>query len=649
MENDNREDTAGFFVASSWNAAQRRNRFSGMAFTDEAIIIGAAGYEAYSAQVDHSLRDIEEGRYSAIQYRGDVMLARTDALGQDALYYYHRGGDWAVSNSFLLLARHLRAHHVTLSPDYDTLRLPFITHSVARQLVSNHTAFKEIHVLPADRCLQVDLRAHPAQVSLLPCGDLSNAGRVSREDYAETLADYAANAASRARALLMHFPHESRCDITGGLDSRVVLALLATTGLDLSTLHFQSNPRHAADYAVATHLGEHLGFKIGNQRPALERTTPDNAYALWKYGNLGIYYPLYAAIGRAPQRALQFHGACGECYRDYYEGSARSLARDMARRFPAKGAGQLFGERLAQALDTLGLGMDAPDALMAHYRHFRSRFHFGRSTFRNLNALLVTPLASPALIRAARHLSPRQRARSQLALDILLATRPALAGLPFDAPGKSFAAETFSDSPFRRGPPDLGARLRDLRVYGEPGHHAPAAPGRPAGEQGTFKDQLLFDLLEKSEAAYATGLFEPLHATRAARAVVNGQIPTQDAMAAVHMLTVGEIVSLAAHPPPTPGPAAPPALQLRAWQLDGQVSVQADTQDAACPGGAEYAFYLENDGGREAVRWYASSSHATFDLAEPGQPRPLQIRGFVRDRAAHQNRQSRSVPVKRFT
>ncbi|VFR35316.1 hypothetical protein ANDA3_3900 [plant metagenome] len=639
------EDAAGFIVESSWTASLRRSRFSGIAYTDHAIIIGSEGYDAFSAENHHSLYEINEGRFCAIQYKDGMLLARTDALGQEILYYYHQDGVWAVSNSFLLLARHLRENGVTLTPDYDTLRLPFITHSVASQLVSNLTGFREIRVLPADRCLQVDLHAVPARVFLHPCGGLSNQGMVTRDDYEQSLIEFAIKAASRSRALITQFPQNSRFDITGGVDSRLVLSLLTATGLDLSTLNFQSNPQQSQDYAVAMQLGQEVGFQVKNQRVRLNHTTPANSYELWKLGNLGVYYPLYPAIGESPQHALQFHGACGECYRDFFKASAEAMAQHMTKSFPDNGLGPLFAKRLTQAVEEIGADVRAPDSMLEHYRHFRSRFHFGRSTFRNLSALLVTPLASSDLIHATRHLSTQQRSRSQLALDVLLLTRPVLASMPFDAPGKAFPPDAFADSPFRSGAPDLARELRDMKVYYSPAS-SPAAKS-PGKEK--FQDYLLLDLLEKFEAAYESRLFAPGHARQAANTLLRGQRQTMDAKQAVHMVTVGEIMALASGSQPAAQPqSARRSMQLRAWQLDDKVNVQAARTATEPMSKTEYAFYLESDDSREAVQWYTTDNQATFRIPEHRQAEPLHVHGFVREVGNPKNKLSQRVLVKRL-
>ncbi|MEZ0470916.1 hypothetical protein [Luteimonas salinilitoris] len=623
------DDTSGFILASSWTTASRRNQFSGICYTDSAIIIGSWGYERYSQQTPHNVRDLAEGRFSVIRFDGNRLEARVDALGQDILYYFHQGDAWAVSNSFLALARHLVQQGVRLTADYATLRLPLITHSMAQQLLSNDTGIQEIRVLPADRYLRIQLDRPAVRPEVLPCGDLSNEGFVGRDEYVETLIRFVARSASRSAAIVRHFGDRACFDITGGQDSRLVLALLAASGIELSELNFLSNRRYEEDYKVASALGEVLGFQVRNKQVRLAGTTAETAYEMWKLGNLGVYYPVYAARGQVPQHAVHFHGACGECYRDYYGATAATLVKNINRQYPGQALAAAYADKMAKAFAELGQDTDAPDSMMIHYRHFRSRFHFGRSAFRNLNSLLVTPLASPDLIHATRHLSREAMTDSQLALDLLLLACPELATLPFDTHDKAFKDERFAQSPFRRGRPEIAPFLRDFDVFCGP---APTwEDSTSASKQESFRDILLNDLLDKAEAAQGTGLFPANAATKAASKIVSGKRFTADAKIAAHIISVGEIATLVAGgaEPPRQAPRRP--LKVQAWRVGSLVKAYASLADASALGNdVEYAFYLKANHERQATRWYSKQRSVEFELDGNTDAGNLQVQGFVR-------------------
>lgn len=634
-------EDSGFILASSLSPLPHRNRFSGVAYTDQAVIIGEQGYEQFSAATPHGMLDLHDGRFCIIRYEGNTVEARTDALGQEILYYYCQDGVWGISNSFLGLARFLVEQGVRLTLDHGTLKVPLITHSTTQQLLSNDTGIREIRVLPADRFIRLQLAMDHSFVrwELLPCGDLSNKGPVSRDDYVDTLTRFVVRSASRASALVRHFGDRARFDITGGQDSRLVLALLAASGTDLSGLNFLSNRRYEMDYAAAAGLGKTLGFQVRNKPVKLARTTPARSYELWKLGNLGVYYPVYIATGQSPQHAVHFHGACGECYRDYYGATAQTFIKNIQRQISDPSLAAAYAEKLSHAFVELDVDMAAPDSMMIHYRHFRSRFHFGRSAFRNLNSILITPLASSDLIHATRHLSVEARTDSQLALDLLLLACPTLATQPFDKSEKAFKPEAFLRSPFRNGAPDIRSMLSDLKVFCGP----PPAMTPPA-TQGSFQDHLVADLLDKSDAACSTGLFTPKFATNAASKIVLGTRLTMDAKAAAHVITVGELATLLADKA-----ASPPIerkLQVQAWRVGAKVKAHSTLAGQPQDSEVEFAFYLRANQQRQSVRWYSDLNNVTFELPRENQSDSLQVHGFARETGDSKNKISVIADVK---
>lgn len=74
----------------------------GYGITDDSLIFGTDGLSQYLAANGADFP--EEGRFCGFLIDTGKVIIRTDRTGQECLYLYSNGDDWAVSNSFLLLA-----------------------------------------------------------------------------------------------------------------------------------------------------------------------------------------------------------------------------------------------------------------------------------------------------------------------------------------------------------------------------------------------------------------------------------------------------------------------------------------------------------------------------------------------------------------
>lgn len=636
-------ESAGFILVSSWTKSERRDEFSGIAYLDDSIIIGSEGYRKFSQERNRpNILQINEGRFCLVQQNGDgSVLARTDSMGQDILYYYTNQRQWGISNSFLMLAKHLKENGINLSADVDSMRLGLIPRTIVHSPICADTYIREIKILPADRYIKINGIGDNLAIELIKCGDLGNSGFVGKEEYVETLTSFATKAGERSQALLRYFVDRVKVDITGGQDSRLVLSLIAASNHNLSEINFHSNRRYEADFSAASGIAKELGFYIRNQPFPLSRTSVENTYELWKLGNAATYLPVYPPLGCQPQDALHFHGACGECYRDYYNYRAVDFAHKIADITMDRDLGLAFNRKLAKAFGEMDEDMAAPESMMIHYRHFRSRFHFGRSTYRSLTGIVISPLASPELIKATKFLSAEARTRSQLALDIILLTCPKLSKLPFDKESKKFLTTCFEQSPFRRGAPDISKGMRNLIVY---------ASEKKAQESiqpsGSFQEKLLNDIKLAAESAYMAGIFPRGYASAAMHAIAQGARLTNDGIRGAHMISVAEVVNLVdvnslagwrtSFPYVRSTNATKAVARVDAWQENGMVMASMDVTSSKWPEQLEYAFYLLSPSSEKiSVRWYKKDRYVTFAIPSERIGEQFKVQGFARNPTDH--------------
>lgn len=530
-------DGTDLVLASSWMTLLEW-QFSGVAYMDDAVVVGSAGMHRYCAQAPIDAQAFTDGRFALFARAGSGYIAKTDALGQDSIFYYSDERNWALSNSFYALCQHLKEHGARLTPYVPALSGFFVEHSVTHQLISNRTGVSEIRVLPADSSLMI--APHTAQVWVRRTHTLDYEQTTSRGEYEDRLVAHAAKWASRTHALIDAYGESASIDVTGGMDSRLVLGLVLAGGADLSRMNVVSNPKMPEDFAVAQALADANGFTVQNRPHRLVRPSTETDYALWKYGNLGVYLNARPALSDTLTERVHFHGACGECYRDFYRGTALNLVDNIASRVPDT-AKQMLRNEFTRGFDEAHVSGERAAVVMDHYRHFRSRFHFGRNWFRSLQGVLATPLASMDLVKASGALTKMERDRNQLFCDMLLLSSPALATAPFDKPSKAFSQAALEASPFYRHRPAIEPLMRQMKVYrGSLARTAPTA----TTSTDTFHGVMGRDVDANLDRARSLGIFTRDYEDRARAIAAADKVTAEIHLAAAHIVTAGEIVSV---------------------------------------------------------------------------------------------------------
>jgi hypothetical protein len=416
--------------------------FQGYFFYDSDYVFGEGGFEAFCQARGLNRLIREDGCYvQAERQKGGYYRFSADHSGYKKLFYFWDNRFWVVSNSLHRISAHLRQHGYRVLPDSSQLAAmategtfyPTGRGSFFSQLTSFDTIIRGVRLVPADCALWIG----PSGVRMeKTIHHLPN-------DYQDQLGRFINTWIGRLNTLVNDPSVQVSCDLTGGLDSRAVFALLlgAVRGRDSDITNqpqIRSGPGLAAwrDRAIAARICKHFGLSL-NGRPGMKptRLNAQACYALWKDLCLGAYHPINFPSTSASGGIVHLGGGGGENHRPFYSQFPGAPSADtfVARRtqnivLPSARPG--FEVALQRAMDMIM--EDSPehlDALACHYRHFRNRFHFGRDA---QYAVTFQPLGSK-LLDSATAMAGRSRFRNaQVHYDILYNLKPELLDMPFD-------------------------------------------------------------------------------------------------------------------------------------------------------------------------------------------------------------------------
>lgn len=418
--------------------------FRGYFFHGADYVFGEGGFEAFSRARGLNRLVREDGCYvQAEKQQGRCYRFSADYHGYKKLFYFWDDGFWVVSNSLHRISVHIRQHGYRVLPDNSQLAAmategtfyPSGRGSFFSQLTSFDTIIRGVRLVPADCALWIGSSGVRMEKTIHHPPDGS---------YGCQLGHFISTWIGRLNTLVDERTVQISCDLTGGLDSRAVFALLlsAAHGCDFhiaNQLQIRSGKGLGMwkDRAVAAKLCEHFGLSLnGRLRRNPIRLNGSGSYTLWKDLCLGVYYPIYFPNAFPSGDIVYLGGGGGENHRPFYSQfpgapSADTFVARRTRNIALRSARTGFEAALQRAIDSIMDGSPAClDALACHYRHFRNRFHAGREPQYGIR---FQPLASKLLDSVTAMAGKSRFENAQMHYDVLYNLKPELLDIPFDS------------------------------------------------------------------------------------------------------------------------------------------------------------------------------------------------------------------------
>lgn len=417
--------------------------------------------------------------------RGNYMIARhkpdgsvdiaTDPLGQYPLYIYNKADVFCVSNNIYLLAEVLERNGIRLKRTIDIFGY-FVTHGSGAM---EGTGYEDIQLLEVGSRIAVtsDLRVHlrRAEATSLLYSD---------RPYPELLEEAAHEILDNVRALSNGNFRLRICDLTGGMDSRTVLAAVLKIGERDRFLFHTKGGRDSTDANVAGFLRKTFGLASAKGKVATMSLGSPYEEVCRTVARVGGLFSMNYVVGRYDEENsndLSLGGGMGELMRHFWSSGSASgkfqtplhslvstmqgrsgvLNSDVARRHQSDIA--QFG------IDAVNAGVKAEHAGHLLYLKARTKYHFGVWWAASARAKFH-PLYSPAAIKAAFSLSDEDRVCNRVGFDLMKLMAPQLIDIPFA--DKSWSSRLHANPP----PPVTEGAL--LAVDAEPPRDVKASGGK---------------------------------------------------------------------------------------------------------------------------------------------------------------------------
>ena len=445
-------DNAAYFIFDSEHLDGISSGLYGFCFADEGLL---TEYEDLPGDITDA-----PGAWILVRRDPQKIEISQDSAGCFGLFLFRDKDYWALSNSFNHLLDFLKPRHrLTLNKDYaDALLIQQLCVSVYGE-----TLIREISWLDRRAIVSIDPATGGLSVTLRELDEASLG--VDTEEGMRTLDAWHGRWSGLLQAAIDSWPGQIAVDVSGGFDTRKVLALVLSVDGSLERIKFNSMLSLGDDYEIASQLAERFGFALNRAVPDGSATKQPFVVGRWErvFSSLCFERAIYDTEGNGspvPERPmhvpqLTFRGFGGGLLRSFDRDlDEEAYVKKMLRRtrgikgYPERDAARQGAEAIVRrSFAAVGdvrrqtASGAGPVNGLDYYRETRNRSHFGMSVARLCLGHMyeAAPLMDPLLLKLR---SPDDE-KHALLLDALILTRyhEGLAAVPIEG-GRAIPEET---------------------------------------------------------------------------------------------------------------------------------------------------------------------------------------------------------------
>ena len=350
-----------------------------------------------------------QGAYVLIKKTRSEIKITQDFCGSFGLYLYENKDKkyFALSNSFLLLEEYLiEKQNISFNKEFAD---NFIVSRLCTPSIQE-TLIKEIIKLPSNTVIMINLKQRELQ--LLYIDYKENTILLESKEGLRIIDKWVDKWGYIFRSLSRQTENLS-FDLSGGFDTRTVLSILISSGLNLNKILIRSatdtnkNPDHIEDFIIASNISSKFGFKLNDHYL-------DNSSTIWStndtlfctmYSKLGFHKEFYLKNRFYHKPRFVFTGNGGENIRgypgypikQYIEGISSQGKEIIGQEEKFYNSSMRLCKRSVDFVKKEKAYENDYEISSALYAKGRTRNHYGKSAVEGFlaNIYLIQPLIDP--------------------------------------------------------------------------------------------------------------------------------------------------------------------------------------------------------------------------------------------------------------
>ena len=508
----------------------------------QSIVLGQKGYNEWKEVNSESNKEYE-GAYVQSQFKGLTLTIRNDLFSYLPVIHFSSRDLFVCSDSLYIISEVRKALGLPCKLNQKVMHSRAWTHGLACAVMSNDTQIEEVKLLSPGKHIEICLKKKmfSSEYSLetkniVKSTNLKELFAVDFDNYKQAIRDAATKMAQSTMSLLHLDDVMIKFGLSGGLDSRIILAAVLQKPELLENIAITTNthPSRKGDFEVVERLAKDFNFKFNDdekikshkRKHSLKTVKLEDRFALWVLSSMGLFDMMYLHDSYWPKpHVIDMGGHGAESikgtftpvkFEDYIKPKKVSTKAMFSRNGlkyirEAKEANTVYDairSELSNALDSNGINLDEYGSIQWHYLSYKSPIANGR--FLDCSSIGIRPFIQHSLFAlSVSEINPFKRVKRgepTMLHDMLILLSPELSAIDFENK-KSNISEGYIESRLEA----LGGRLQlsDSESYAIFGKISDMENGPPS----TFLNKVKHDfkpcesdmksILEALEVAWA--------------------------------------------------------------------------------------------------------------------------------------------------
>ena len=459
------------------------------------IVLGERGFEQWlkrGSNRDHALNNDYEGAYVSAIFADGKLSIRNDKFSYLPVIHFSTKKLFVCSDSMYVISEVRKSLGMPCTLNQNVMHSRAWTHGLSCAAMSNQTQIKNVDLLSPGKHIEIKIRkkafssSHSLETkSIVKSSDLKQAFAVKFDNYQSAIRDAATRMAQSTLSLLEIDDVMIKFGLSGGLDSRVILAAVLQKPdlLDKISISTNTHPSRKGDFEVVEKLSELFSFKFNDaekirahkKKHSLKLKKIENRFSLWVLSCMGLfdmmylhdsYWPEPHIIDMGGHGAESIKGTFSPMKFEHYikpkkisskAKFSRKGFRYMREAKEANTVHDAIRSELSNTLATSGIDLDGEAPIQWHYLCYKSPIANGR--FLDCSAIGIRPFIQHSLFALSiSEINPFKHVKKgepTMLHDMLILLNPELAAIDFENE-KSNISEKYIQSRLE----DLGGRLR---------------------------------------------------------------------------------------------------------------------------------------------------------------------------------------------
>ena len=467
----------------------------------QSIVLGEKGFQDWLERQGEVHDSIDfEGAYVSAKIKNDMLTVSNDTFSYFPVIYFMSDDLFVCSDSLFVLSELRKGLGMPCTLNKKTIDTRAWTHGLACAPMSNETQIEGVELLSPGKSIEFSLGGNISEKTsikipknVVKSKNLNEMFRMDFDDYTKAIRDAAKKIAESTVSLIQLEDVFIQFGLSGGLDSRIILAAILQKPELLEKVVIKTNttPSRKQDFDVVSDLSKKYGFEFNddeklklfkkNHKLKLEKV--EDKFTLWILSSMGLSDMMYLHNSYWPvPKIIELGGHGAETVKGTFNSKNYSNfpyvnPRFISMRHPFRNLKKFRESRLKKknirrvvfdAINSSGISKNQRHPLKWHHLCYKSPIQNGR--FLDRSSIAIRPFVQKNLFALSiSDINPFFEVKSgepTILHDILILLNPELAAEEFENENSNISKEYIQSRLEYLGGQLILSDTEKFKVYG---------------------------------------------------------------------------------------------------------------------------------------------------------------------------------------